>query len=71
MTNLDNATIGQVWKDSDDIVWLVSAVNDKNKPKIVFFERPSKESKDFSVDRTVFSLDEGWEMIAIPAQLDE
>jgi len=62
VTNLEEANIGDIWKDQDDIVWQVSEVNYKNKPNIIFFERPAIDSKSISL-KSAFTIERGWQMI--------
>jgi len=62
ITNLEEANIGDIWKDQNDTVWQVSEVNTKNRPSIVFFERPALDSKTISV-KSAFSIERGWKMV--------
>ena len=62
VTNLEEANIGDIWKDQDDIVWQVSEVNYKNKPNIIFFERSAIDSKSRSL-KSAFTIERGWQMI--------
>jgi len=62
--NLENAIVGQRWKDQNGEIWKVSNVNTKNKPHLIFFARMRNTHPDAPVDKTAFSIDSGWERVA-------
>ena len=64
VTSLERASIGERWKDREGIVWEVSSVNTKNKPRLIFFERVVKDSKAAPVDRAAFHIERGWEKVS-------
>ena len=64
VTSLERASIGERWKDREGIVWEVSSVNTKNKPRLIFFERVVKDSKAAPVDRAAFHIEGGWEKVS-------
>ena len=70
ITNLEEANIGDIWKDQNDTVWQVSEVNTKHRPSIVFFERPAKDSNTTSV-KSAFRIERGWKMILTTELEDE